>query len=137
MSNFVKQRVFNITTKFQHDRIEVLNRLVQLDLAHGEYGRREFSEIWDFGEFYGERAYGHPDYEVESRRFQLIVSSLVETGELEQADDRFKVTGKALTTIAKHETEERRHRDHKIHNLFIFLLTLVLAVTSVVSVTVK
>lgn len=132
--NLISQKIYNVSTRFQRDRINILQRLVSLDIADPDSSfsrRREFSRFDVFTDLYGYRAFNHPNYEQEERLFSLLIESLIETGDLEATDYGFKLKGKSLSTILEYEVAERRHRDNQIHNTLIAILTLVLAGSAV------
>ena len=68
----------------------------------------------------------------EYRRFELILASLADGGELERQNGRYKVAGRALSTIANFEEVERRHLDSVRLNRVLAVFTIVLAISAVV-----
>lgn len=137
--NRIIQTLFNRRTRFRRDRIELLKHMVELDLTHsnGEdifWPRKEFQSFLTMSELYGDRVYAHPKINKESRRFQLIIDSLVESGELSKGQHTYTVNGKSLETISEFEVEERRHRDTIRQTWIMIILTVVIAFSTMVSI---
>ena len=136
----IKQLVFNSTTRFRHDRMSILQTLVADHLKPSEQtpinailGDEYFPYTTLFEKVYGQRAFGHPSYSEEIARFEFILLSLVATDDLQHKDNlSFKVTPKALVTIAEYEQAERMHRDNVVHNRYILFLTIILVATTVI-----
>jgi hypothetical protein len=124
----IRQSIYNVSARFRHTRIDLLRRMIEADISHDNaYGRKTFDSIFFFGDVYGLLAFGHPDQQKELRKFELLLDSLVSSGDLEKSEGRYRLTGQALETISKYEAEERRHADNKLHNWLIFVLTAVIA----------
>lgn len=139
ISNLFAQYVFNISTKFRRDRIDLLKAMVEQDISHEDgdlsfNSRRKFSKFMTMGELYGYRIYAHPKFKSEDRRFELLIESLVQSGDLGEDGDSIMVTGKAIETITKHEAEERRHHDTVRQSWLMILLTLVIAGSTLYSI---
>jgi hypothetical protein len=136
---WLSQKAYNYRTRFRQDRIEVLRRLVEMHLSEAQenngllFTGSKKSVVGLLSDFYGNRIYGHPDYEVESARFRLILESLTETGEIKKhSPHEFQLSAGAVTSISNYELEERRHRDSVRQNWLLFLVTVVMAVAAVV-----
>ena len=126
------QKIFNVRTRFRHERIEILKKLVELDLRdfHDElftYSRAKHNKYMLFADLYGYRVYDHPNFKLEERRFNLVIESLTCSGELCLEEDLVFLSGKSLETISKYEAEERRHFDNKLQNWLISILTAIIA----------
>jgi len=141
LRTYVRQKLYEVKTRFRHDRIDVLKSLVEHHLkeAADETGILFVPEaksiIQLITEVYGQRVVAHPSYKAESGRFRLIIDSLVETGEIVATKKHgFRLSAKALATIAEYEQVERRHKDSVVHNRRLFWLTAVLAVAAVAQV---
>lgn len=133
-----RQIAYNSTTRFRHDRISVLNSIVDAHLERAENDKGLLSKIQDAGvvqlmsDVYGNRVFAHPSFSKEAARFRLILGSLAKTGELdEMGKQSFSLNPKALATIAEYEQAERRHNDSVIHNRRLFWLTVILAIAAV------
>lgn len=140
----INQVIYNKTTRFRRDRIEVLKRLVEIHseraLANNAllYEPQKLSVVSLFSEVYGSRIYGHPARENESARFRLILESLVASGELiKNSKHEFTLTGKALQSIGEYEQVERRHQDNIVQSRRLLLLTVVLALAALAQVGVE
>jgi hypothetical protein len=139
LREWISQRLYNYRTRFRQDRIEVLKKLIDMHLAEAKsnngllFTSSTKSVVALLGEVYGNRIYGHPNYEEESARFRLILESLSASGELEKtATHQFKLNASAVASISNFELEERRHRDSVKQNRLLFLVTVVMAVAAVV-----
>lgn len=123
------QRLFNMTVRFKRDRIAVLRQLVDYDINHDAppSQRNESSLHGYFSDLYGLRAHSHPLYDKESRRLQLILESLVDSGDLVKREIGYRISGKAINTILEFETESKRHRIGVIQNWLLVVLTAVIA----------
>lgn len=137
----LRQAIYNVSTKFRHDRVYVIKRIVEKHLGENLEGGELLhtpkvkSAIQLFSEVYGNRAYSHPNYERASKEFRLIIESLAVSGELkEDAKHTYRLTGKALIMISNYELDERRHSDSVFHNRLLLLLTMILAVAAVAQV---
>jgi len=124
------------TTRFRHDRMDVLKTLVQknLECARGEGMFAEHGEAQSylglFESMYGTEVFAHPKHDKELKRFRFILDSLVEGGELSQNNGRYELKGRALSTIADYEEAERRHSDSVRQNRRLVWLTLLIAVAT-------
>ena len=133
----VKQAIFqwlhNKTTRFRHDRVNILKQLVDLHLStekpDGLFAGNndEQSAIGLFEALYGSEVFAHPKFELEYRRFNLILESFCENGEISRTNGRYRLEGKAISTIAEFEEAERRHQNGVSQNRRLVWLTLVIA----------
>ncbi|MBE0553937.1 MAG: hypothetical protein IH625_09625 [Rhodobacteraceae bacterium] len=136
---WLSQTTYNYRTRFRHDRIEVLRKLVDLHLTEAEKNtgllftgsKKDIVEL--LSSFYGNRIYGHPNHEAESARFRLILESLAETGEVKKHNmHEFELNAGAVATISNYELEERRHKDSVRQNRLLLVVTIVMAVAAIV-----
>ncbi len=136
----VKQSQFNARTKFRHDRIFVLKKLIETRIDKAVNTGASFFPIDNFASsliffemVYGRRAFAHPSFEEELVRFGLLLQSLAETGDLElSGKNQFRLSPKALSTIASYEQSERMHDDSVRHNNRILWLTIFLALATII-----
>lgn len=139
LKEWLSQKAYNYRKRFRQDRIEVLRKLVAMHLAEAQKnngllftGSRK-SIVGLLSDFYGNRIYGHPNYEEESARFRLILESLAETGEVKKHSmHEFQLSAAAVASISNYELEERRHRDSVRQSWLLLLVTIVMAVAAVV-----
>lgn len=139
LKEWASQRLYNYSTKFRHDRVNLLRKLVANHLAEAKknngllYTSSSKSVVALLAAVYGNRIYGHPDYEEQSAQFRLILESLAATGELEKKGmHEFKLSALAVASISNYELEERRHRDSVKQNWLLFFVTVVMAIAAVV-----
>ena len=69
----------------------------------------------------------HPSADEQQQKLELYLDSLVESGELNNVNHEYVVTGKAISTLERYEEEERRHSEavklqRKMVSLTIFLV---------------
>lgn len=97
---------------------------------------------WDYAagpegimtEIYGPSWRLHPDNERLFRYYELVLESLVESGDLESKSHQYVMKPKALHTLFIAEEDERRHTDNRKQQKYIILLTVVLAVVGLMQV---
>lgn len=132
------QWLYNKRTRFRRDRIDLLKDLVDRHIAQREENgiladpAPYQSALTLFEALYGTQVFAHPRTNQEYRRFELILASLADGGELERQNGRYKVAGRALSTIANFEEVERRHLDSVRLNRVLAVFTIVLAISAVV-----
>lgn len=80
-------------------------------------------------EIYGPSWRRHPDSERLFRYYELVLKSLVESGDLESNRHQYVMRPKALHTLFVAEEDERRHADNRKQQRYIIILTAVLAIT--------
>jgi hypothetical protein len=109
--------------------MEVLSLMMgdQLDRTHeGIYSLDLMSRI------YSMRMFLHPSWEVQHRKVELYLESLVLSGELKKVNDEYVVTGRAISTIERYEEEERRHTEAVKLQKKMFWLTIVAVIFAIV-----
>lgn len=133
------QTGYNLRLKERNNRSQLLQDLVRLEMER--ISREEMliyradearSHIDLFSEVYGNRIWGHPNYRAYLAKFQFVLQSFVESGELKQdTDGRYTVSPASLNTLAKDAIDDQRHNDTKRQNMWIIVLTSVLAVPAI------
>lgn len=138
ISENFRQLIFNSSTRFRHDRMDLLRRLLEIELNTLEgiqylddKGRHLSSHSW-FGAIYGQRAFGHPRFEAEFKKFNWLMSSLEASGDLRKNGSKYQVSAQAMQTLAHFEQEERRHKDSVRQNVLLFAITVVIAAATCV-----
>lgn len=137
--DFFLQKLYNSKTKFQLDRIGLLQKLVAIHIESANLSGNNilvsptnYSATSLLLRIYGNRFFAHPAYKREFARFKMIIDSLIHTDDLvKEEHGNFRLSKKALFTIASFEETERRHYDSVIQNRRIWWLTVVLAVAAV------
>lgn len=88
------------------DRIETLGCLVQKSIDEPDYA---ITEVNLPKLLHGPRYFLHPDRKRQQNYAKFILASFKSTGELEEKNGVYKITGKALETLSSYETERKRH----------------------------
>jgi len=74
----------------------------------------------------------HPSGDEQQRKLEFYLESLVLSGELNNINNQYIVTGKAISTIEKYEEEERRHTEAVKLQKRMFWLTILLLIVAIV-----
>jgi hypothetical protein len=133
----ISQWLYNRTTKFRNDRYFLLKKIIEIHVGKDKKFPSEkigFLEHQLFSEFYGNRAYSHPDYQSESSKFNLTLKSLVESNALKYENFKYYLGGHALTEISEHELEDRRHRQKVSQTWVIVVLTAIIALSALIDI---
>jgi hypothetical protein len=103
------QSIFNKKTLIRSERMELLNYIVEKTIDQPSYTTDSMS----IGtHMYSNRWFHHPKRKEHQAHFKLILESLVESGELNNTDYRYSVTGKALATLSEYESDQQKHQDN-------------------------
>lgn len=123
------QYVFNKRKMITKRRMELLRLMMddQLDRTHDG-----ISSLDLMSRIYSMRMFLHPSWEVQHRKVELYLESLVQSGELRQVNDEYVVTGRAISTIERYEEEERRHMEAVKLQKKMFWLTIVAVIFAIV-----
>jgi len=79
----------------------------------------------------------HPEGDKERFHMELMLDSLVHSGDLTSSNRKYSLTGKALETLSGYELEERRHIQQVKLSRAMAILTFVLIVVGLLQVFVK
>lgn len=125
----LRQLVFNRKKLVRVDRISALRHLVEQRI-----GKRDArsSPVQLLAEMHTFRAFHHPSREEQLAYSTLLMDSLVASGDLSNDQGSYKVTPKALVTLAQHDEDNRRHRDNKIIQWLVVWLTIILAIAAAI-----
>lgn len=107
MLNKVLQSLFNRKELQLKPKYELLGYLIE------NYGvsRKEFSLTSLVSDMHSLRFFRHPDRENYKNKLRMYVDSFVESGEVSKVQGGgYKVNGKAILTLERYQTEERRHK---------------------------
>ena len=133
------QSYYNSRTRFRHERVDVLRKLVELHLEQAQAGNALLttphpqSIVQLLSEFYGIRIHAHPQVGDVSARFRLVIESLAASGDLKKTKlHEFQLEPQALETISSYEQDERRHRDSVRQNKRLFWITAIIAIATAV-----
>ena len=102
------QYFFNKRKLVTKKRMELLRLMMddQLDRTHDGIDSLDL-----MSKIYSMRLFLHPSWEVQHKKLELYLDSLVSSGELRKVNSEYVVTGKAISTIEKYEEDERRHTE--------------------------
>lgn len=134
------QFVFNLRTPVRSDRIQLLKALVDDCLTDAEMNHgfvrpqyRGASAARMIEVLYGRRMYSHPKFRRRHPEVQLMLESLIASGDAELVDGRYRATGKAFWTILDLE-EDRRHSDTVAQNRRLAVFTFWLVIVGLLQV---
>ena len=117
------QYAYNRKTLQAHKRIEVIKFLIQRHL----YKREEFNIVDLMLGLHSLRLINHPDKNRIKGILKLYVESFIETEEiLRLGGGRYKITGKAISTLEEYENVERKHSENKRLQEIIAMTTIIL-----------
>jgi len=102
------QYFFNKRKLVTKKRMDLLRFMMddQLDRTHDGIDSLDL-----MSKIYSTRLFLHPSWEVQYKKLEFYLDSLVSSGEIEKVNNNYVVTGKAISTIEKYEEEERRHTE--------------------------
>jgi hypothetical protein len=125
----LRQALFNRKRLVRVDRMKALRHLIEQRI-----GRRDAksSPVQLLAEIHTFRAFHHPNKEEQLAYSALLMDSLVASGDLSNDQGSYKVTPKALVTLAQHDEDNRRHRDNKIIQWLVVWLTIILAIAAAI-----
>ncbi|WP_421419712.1 hypothetical protein ACN9JF_07800 [Pseudoalteromonas lipolytica] len=103
------QFLFNQKELVRSERIEVLKVILEKELDQRQY---EISSVALTTLLYTEKWVFHPDKSRQLRYNDLLLRSLHESGDLERTQHGFKLSSKALVTIAQYEEDQKKHREN-------------------------
>lgn len=113
---WVLQSRYQIMTPIRAERLDVLKAVLDKRLNDNDYEYILENDTVNSQQvmvkLFGPRVLNHAEGGRISSRIDLILKSLVESGDIERAgDDSFRPLGRAITTVSQAETDDRRHRD--------------------------
>lgn len=124
----IDQYFFNKKKLITKRRMELLSFLVNRHLD----GKTEFAPIDLMTDLYTLRWVEHPDRDAAMQQLELYLQAMVETGELEKIDYKYRVSGHALLTIEENEEQERKHTENvRMQRGMLWLTVVIAALTAV------
>lgn len=102
----VAQSIYNARSLASVERTELMSEIAARYMADARFRPNEWTRL---GERHGARVVRHPDFHSMVRRERILLDSLVETGELKEANGNFQVSPALFATLDRIATEERRH----------------------------
>lgn len=130
MSTFIKsidQYFFNKRKIITEDRLSLLDNMLNIQLDKYQSG---ISFIGLMTELYSFKWLNHPNKDFEKRKLKLYLESLIESGDLKYTNDKYLVTGKAISTLEAYEKFEEKHVSGIKHQRKILLLTIIIAIAT-------
>ena len=123
------QYFFNKRKLVTKRRMELLRLMMddQLDRTHEGIDSLDL-----MSKIYSMRLFLHPSWEVQHKKLELYLDSLVLSGELKKENNEYVVTGKAISTIEKYEEDERRHTEAVKLQRKMFWLTIIAVIFAIV-----
>lgn len=123
------QYFFNKRKLVTKRKMELLRLMMddQLDRTHDG-----ISSLDVMTKIYSMRLFLHPSWEVQHKKIELYLESLVSSGELSKINDEYVVNGKAISTIEKYEEDERRHTEAVKLQRKMFWITIVAVLFAIV-----
>ena len=123
------QYFFNKKKLVTKKRMELLRFMMdeQLNRTHDGIGSLNLMT-----KIYSTRLFLHPSRDMQLKKSELYLDSLVSSGDLKKMSDKYIVTGKAISTIEKYEEEERRHTEAVKLQRKMFWLTLIAVLFAIV-----
>lgn len=125
------QYFFNKRKLFTKKRMDLLQFMMedQLDRSHAGVCALDL-----LAKIYSYRMFLHPSREKQLDRLKLYLESLVSSGELDERNGEYVVTGKAIATLERYEEEERRHTEAvKLQRQLVLLTVLIVVLAAVQS----
>jgi hypothetical protein len=120
ISDRIGQFFFNQKTLKRTERLTILSEVVDRVLADPAYTPSSFQYM---EEKFGHRWSEHPEGQKTRRHIELLFESLEESGDLKKVHQRMTVSGKAISTLAEAEVEDRRHIESVRQQRLLALLT--------------
>ena len=106
--NIFEQFVFNRRRLVRTERMTALKYILERTFEDRNFGT---SAGLFMVQVHSERSLYHPDRDQHIFHSELLLDSLVESGDLKKDGALYRLTPKALMSIAAYEEEDRRHRD--------------------------
>lgn len=133
------QSTYQLTTRTRAERLDVLAAILDKRLNDNSFEYILENDTVTSEEvmvrMFGRRVLNHSDGGRISSRIDLILKSLVESGDVEQVNDhRFRPRGQAITTVSQAATDDRRHRTTTRLTVALVVLTAALVVTGLLAI---
>lgn len=127
-----KQLFFNSKTPKRADRTRIISTMINHKRHHLTENTHQnyeglMSTSW-LSEIHGKRIWRHPNFPSLHADLKMHLESLETNKIVTKNDLAYQITGKALSTLATIEEEDRRHKDQLINNRLLVFFTLALVV---------
>lgn len=104
-----RQYLFNQRRLTRHDRIELLRMFVTKTMLNSQYQASASSILH---ELHSLRSFSHPQREEMLNYYRIQLESFAATGELQNSNTTYRLTGHGTAALAEYEMEERRFREN-------------------------
>lgn len=105
----IKQRRFNRIELVRIDRLRVLQHFLRKSVEKPNYHP---SVVALMADLYTLRSMEHPRYDETEQYYELLLNSLVQSGELEQNGTTYTMSHKTITTLEHLQGQKERHDDN-------------------------
>jgi hypothetical protein len=126
--NKLSQYFFNKKKFITKQRMDLLRLVVTQYLD----GKRKFNSFDLMDSLYSMKWILHPDGDLQRRKVDFYIKSLIDTGDIEQDRMEYVVTGRSLKTIENYEEQDRRHVANVRMQWIIIALTCAMAFSGLV-----
>ncbi|MGD9900180.1 MAG: hypothetical protein AB7T22_13745 [Calditrichaceae bacterium] len=123
------QYFFNKRKLVTKTRMDLLRYMMDDQMDHKHDGIESFDLM---KKIYSKRLFSHPCREIQLKKIEIYLQSLVFSGELKKKDNEYVVTGNAIITIEKYEEGERRHTESVKLQRKMFWLTKIVVIFTIV-----
>lgn len=122
------QYIFNKKKLVTKQKVDLLRILLSRHLE----GNTSLDSFHLMSDLYTIKWVLHPDGDAQRRKLALHLDALAHTGELKRQQDRYVLTGLALSAIEEYEEQERRHTENvKTQKLMVWLTLAIVLLTLV------
>lgn len=133
------QSTYQISRSVRAERLDVLAAILDKRLNDNDYnyilGEDTMNSEQIMVKMFGRRVLNHSKGGRISSRIDLILKSLVESGDIEPVGEhQFRPLGQAITTISQAATDDRRHRTTTYLTVALVVLTAALVVTGLLAI---
>lgn len=123
------QFLFNKRKVITKRRIDILKIMIESQMNRDHDG---ISSLDLLEQIYSLRMFLHPSLDLQTKKLEFYLDSLVDSGDLRKTNYQYIVNGKALSTIEKFEEDERRHTEAVKIQRKVFWLTFITMVFAIV-----
>jgi hypothetical protein len=127
----IAQFLFNRRRLARQDRIAILRHIFDQTVENPSY---RTSSLDLPSKIYGMRFWGRDDHDAHISYYEIVLDSLLESGDLQRVERDYALSPKAVATLDAHETQQERHRDNVSIQRTIALITVVLALLAAAQV---
>jgi hypothetical protein len=127
----IAQFAFNRRRLARQDRIAILRYIFDRTVENSDY-RTSCLDLPS--NIYGMRFWGRDDHDSHVSYYQIVLDSLLESGDLRRVEHSYALSPKAVATLDAYETQHERHLDNIRVQRTIAAITLVLAILAAAQV---